>query len=62
MNALYHRIYLCGNDGKIMPRWLRKILAGSEFHRAWMLGFKGFFVESGVRYGPANPYGANRFT
>ncbi len=52
-----HRIYLWGYGGGQMPRWLRQLIAGSEIHRAWVLGRDGFFEESGIQYGPANAYG-----
>ena len=51
-----HRAYLAGYSGQIMPRWMRRALAGSELHRAWLAGFKGWFEENGICYGPANPY------
>lgn len=54
--AILHRVYLAGYSGQIMPRWLRRAMAGSEIHRAWFLGFNGFFIEAGVSYGLANPY------
>ena len=53
---LYLRIYLAGHSGRVMPRWLRRLVARSELHRAWLCGFKGCFEQDGVRYGPANPY------
>lgn len=52
---LLHQIYLAGYSGKIMPRWLRKMLAGSDLHRAWFLGFNGYFQENSVSYGLGNP-------
>ena len=57
MQSLYLRVYLVGYRGWYMPRALRRIIAGSELHRAWLLGFLGYFEEDGVRYGLANPYG-----
>ncbi len=56
MNQILHRIYLSGYGGWTMPRPLRRILARSSFHRAWLSGRNGCFVEAGIRYGPANPY------
>ncbi len=41
-----HRIYLWGYGGGQMPRWLRQLIAGSETHRAWVLGRDGFFGNS----------------
>ncbi len=54
--SFLHRIYLAGYSGRVMPRCIRKLVAGSELHRARFLGFKGCFEEQGLRYGPANPY------
>ncbi len=39
-----------------MPRWLRRAVARSELHSAWLSGFHGRFEERGVKYGPARPY------
>ena len=41
---LYLRVYLGGHSGRVMPRWLRRIAARSELHRAWLCGFNGCFV------------------
>lgn len=46
-------------DGKVMPRSLRKLLARSEIHNAWLLGYMGFFEQDGIRFGPANLYPGN---
>ncbi len=56
MTRLYHRVYLAAYGGWIMPRWQRRIIANTHFHRAWVLGFHGYFTEAGIAYGPANPY------
>jgi hypothetical protein len=56
MKSLYLRIYLMGHAGRHMPRRLRRAIARSEVHRAWLCGYKGFFEQDGLRYGPANPY------
>lgn len=56
---IYLRVYLLGYDGKVIPRSLRKLLARSEIHNAWLLGFMGFFEQDGIRFGPANPYPGN---
>lgn len=55
-SGLLNQMYLAGYSGRQPPRWLRLLLAGSCWHRAWLLGRLGFFVESGISYGPANPY------
>ncbi|GGB09138.1 hypothetical protein GCM10011491_41370 [Brucella endophytica] len=56
MSNIYMRFYLYGYQGKALSRLLRKLIAGSEVHRAWLLGYLGFFEQDGVRFGPANPY------
>jgi hypothetical protein len=64
MEALYHRVYLWGYSGHQPPRWLRRALAGSQWHRAWFLGFSGFFEQDGTSFGLARPYtpsGGNAF-
>ncbi|MBJ2153175.1 hypothetical protein [Paracoccus sp. IB05] len=53
---LLHRVWLAGYSSYRPPGWLRWLLARSDWHRAWLLGHLGFFVEAGVAYGPANPY------
>lgn len=55
MNYLYHRIYLAGYSGWMMPRRLRRVIPRSQIHRAWFLGSTGHFAEDGIRYGLANP-------
>ncbi|OWJ77976.1 hypothetical protein [Haematobacter missouriensis] len=55
-NRLLHQVYLAGYCGTCVPRWLRRLLADSDWHRAWLLGHMRFFVEDGVAYGPANTY------
>ena len=56
MNAICFRAYLTGYSGRIMPRQVRRMIGGSELHRAWLLGHMGIFEQDGVRHGPANPY------
>lgn len=56
VHRFLHRAYLAGYSGFQPPRWLRRVLAGSCWHRAWLLGRLGFFIENGAAYGPANPY------
>lgn len=55
-NALHHRIYLWGYAGNALPKWVRRALAGNGLHRAWFLGYSGFFEQDGIRYGLARPY------
>ncbi|MCZ4354154.1 hypothetical protein O4H61_16675 [Roseovarius aestuarii] len=55
-DAVLHRIYLFAYDGWEAPRWMRRRMARTDFHRAWLCGYHGWFEEAGVKYGPANPY------
>ena len=57
MQSIYLRAYLAGYAGRHIPRSIRRLIAGTEFHRAWLLGSMGFFEQGGGRYGPAYPYG-----
>ena len=57
---ILHEIYLFGYSGRPLPRWIRRMFARSEVHRAWLLGSTGCFSQAGVRYGPAHPYGNAR--
>ncbi|MBF9052218.1 hypothetical protein GTA62_19545 [Roseobacter sp. HKCCD9010] len=36
---------------------MRILPAGSELHRVWLYGRLAVFVENGMAYEPANPYG-----
>lgn len=56
MNSIYLRIYLYGHSGKVIPRSVRRVLAGTHFHRALLYGYLGFFEQNGIKYGPAYPY------
>ena len=55
-NTVLHHIYLQGYSNRTFPRWLRKLIARTELHRAWLSGYDGCFEQDGVRYGPTNPY------
>ena len=55
-NSLLQRVYLAGYSGTSPPRWLRRCLARSDWHRAWLLGFTGCFTEDKVAFGPAGAY------
>jgi hypothetical protein len=35
---------------------MRRQIAGTELHRAWLLGSLAYFEEGGTAFGPANPY------
>ena len=48
--------YVKGHGGYEMSRFTRRLIARSELHRAWLLGSLGYLEESGVSYGPCNPY------
>jgi|694.fasta_scaffold00383_17 hypothetical protein len=45
------RLYLAGYSGVCLPRWMRSILAGSEWHRAWLAGYMGLYEEGDKRVG-----------
>ncbi|GGX72445.1 hypothetical protein GCM10007385_46530 [Tateyamaria omphalii] len=53
---LSHQVYLWGYCGHAAPRWARRAFAKTEAHRAWFLGFHGFFEQDGASYGLARPY------
>lgn len=55
-NRLLLKGYLLGYERRILPRWIRKLFARSELHKAWLSGYHGRFEENGVCYGPNNPY------
>lgn len=50
MNILLE-IYLMGYEGVCPPRWVRRLIAGSELHRAWLAGYMGVFYEDGLLRG-----------
>jgi len=56
MKFIVYRAYLAGHSDRVMPRQVRRLLAGTELRRAWLLGSMGFFEQDGIQYGPANPY------
>jgi hypothetical protein len=55
MQRIYLDVYLAGYGGWVMPRWLRRLIAGTELHRAWVLGFNGYFKQDGDSYCRARP-------
>ena len=59
MTSIDLRAYLAGHAQLALPHRLRKAIAGSELHRAWLVGFLGFFEQDGLAYGPAHPYAEN---
>ncbi len=54
---LSFRFYMHGYKHRPMPALLRRVLARTRLHRAWLSGRNGYFDECGVRYGLCNPYG-----
>ncbi|PZX51239.1 hypothetical protein LX76_03280 [Cereibacter changlensis] len=56
MRQVYMRFYAAGHCRRVMPRRLRRLLARTGLHRAWLSGYLGCFCEDGIKYGPANPY------
>jgi hypothetical protein len=50
------KAYLYGYQQKPMPRFIRRLMARTRLHRAWLSGSNGYFVEYGVQYGTCNPY------
>ena len=58
-NFVLHKIYLLGLQKWFLLRSIRKLIAKSEMHRAWFLGFHGCFEQNGINYGLSNPYGAD---
>lgn len=45
MISLNHRFYFAGYSGLLLPRALRRLLARTEMHRAWLAGDMGIFTE-----------------
>ncbi|TKA94344.1 hypothetical protein FAZ78_22865 [Cereibacter changlensis] len=56
MRQVYMRFYAAGHSRRVMPRRLRRLLARTGLHRAWLSGYLGCFWEDGIKYGPANPH------
>jgi len=48
----YLNVYLLGwSTGPVnrpAPRWLRRVLAKTEAHRAWLSGYMGIYTGAGV--------------
>lgn len=44
-SSLVIRFYLIGYKSTIPPRILRKLIARSDLHRAWISGWNGNFTE-----------------
>lgn len=45
MTSLNQRFYLAGYSGLLLPRAMRRILARTNLHRAWLAGDMGVFKE-----------------
>ena len=45
VTRILHRVYLFGYVGSVVPRACRRIVAGSELHRAWLSGLMGIFYD-----------------
>ncbi len=45
MTSLSLRFYLAGYSGLLLPRAMRRILARTKLHRAWLSGDMGVFTE-----------------
>ena len=46
LTPVYHQIYLAGYEGHCPARWLRRLVAGTEMHRAWLSGYMGIYTDS----------------
>lgn len=57
---LLQQAYFTGYAKKQIPRCIRRLLARTEIHRAWLDGYNGCFTQDGIKYGPANPYSAEK--
>ena len=54
LRPIYHRLYVYGFYGGVPMRLARRLVAGSEFHRAWLAGHMGIYEQDGVRCGVAD--------
>lgn len=45
------RLYFVGYKGLCLSRRLRRLLAGSAWHRAWLAGYMGMYEEDGKPFG-----------
>ncbi|MPQ69427.1 hypothetical protein [Pseudomonas sp. MWU12-2323] len=46
MTSMPTRFYLLGYTGYLLPRSLRRLLARTKLHRAWLAGDMGVFREA----------------
>lgn len=49
--SLVSRMYFLGYAGLSLSRGIRRLIAGSTLHRAWMNGHMGLFEEAGRPHG-----------
>ena len=54
INWLLPQTYLLGYDQWIAPRWLRRLFASTEIHRAWLSGNLGVYISEGKKFGKAS--------
>jgi|GEM_PF-7063268 len=45
------RFYLLGYSGRCISRQLRRVLAGTNLHRAWLSGHMGLYEQDGRKHG-----------
>jgi hypothetical protein len=50
LKRLLHKSYLFGYKGKTPPKWLRRLVAKTMLHSAWLNGKLGIYTESGRKY------------
>jgi hypothetical protein len=46
---ILHNLYMKGYKGVLYPRWVRRLMARTELHRAWLSGYMGIFCEQDQR-------------
>lgn len=44
-------LYLLGYEGRLAPRAIRRLLARTQMHRAWLSGYMGVFREERQHFG-----------
>jgi hypothetical protein len=49
--SLEDRLYFVGYKGMCLSRPLRRLFAGSGWHRAWLCGYMGLYEEGGKPVG-----------
>jgi hypothetical protein len=51
------RLYFVGYKGLCLSRRLRRLIAGSAWHRAWLCGHLGLYEEDGMPFGTCDRQG-----